>query len=315
LRPSWLSFPRHYLSLEEPRPTLLVDEADAIFTKKRKGDADTEGLRAVFNAGNRRGVTVGRVEMQGKRRKLERLEVFGTKAIAGIGELPPTITDRSIVIRMRRKSRAERVRRFRYRRVQAEAARIAQPDWDAVSLVPDVPHVPEAMSDRAQDMWEPLLAVADAAAGTWPARARQAAVVLAAEKEQRPTLGVQLLIDVRDPLSINGHLTPTALADVLAEMDESPWADYYGKPITAKAIANLLAPYGISSREARVEGDKHRYYFASDFEDAWSRYLVGPDLSGTSETTGTAGFAQATAQGTAIVEIEQDYPASAWEVA
>ena len=192
---------------EEPRPTLLVDAADAIFTKRRKGDADTEGLRAVFNAGNRRGVTVARVEMVGKKRRLERLEVFGPKAIAGIGELPPTITDRSIVLRMRRKSKAEAVQRFRYRRVRTEAEAIAQPDWDAV---PDVPDVPEAMSDRAQDMWEPLLAVADVAGGTWPARARQAAVVLSAEEEQRPTLGVQLLIDVRDPLSLTTRSTATA---------------------------------------------------------------------------------------------------------
>ena len=134
-----------------------------------------------------------------------------------------------------------------------------------------------------------------------------------AEEEQRPTLGVQLLIDVRDPLSINGHMTPTALAEVLASMDESPWADYYGKAITPKAIANLLAPYGISSREAQADDAKHRYYFASDLEDAWSRYLVGPDPSGTSETSGTVtGFAVATAQGTAVISIEDDYPQSAW---
>src|SRR5689334_1742067 len=42
----------------EPRPTLLIDEVDAIFRKE--GDPTTEGLRAMLNAGNRRGATVPR---------------------------------------------------------------------------------------------------------------------------------------------------------------------------------------------------------------------------------------------------------------
>jgi hypothetical protein len=29
---------------KEPRPTLLIDEADVIFKTKRRGDADTDGI-------------------------------------------------------------------------------------------------------------------------------------------------------------------------------------------------------------------------------------------------------------------------------
>lgn len=34
------------------------------------------------------------------------------------------------------------------------------------------PHLPDELDDRAQDCWEPLLAIADLAGGGWPVRAR-----------------------------------------------------------------------------------------------------------------------------------------------
>ncbi len=107
---------------------------------------------------------------EGKKRVEEEFDVFGAKAIAGIGDPPATVADRSIPIRMRRRAPDEPVARFRYRRAQAEAKRIKPPDWDAVTLVTDVTDVPEGLSDRAMDTWEPLLSIADAAGGDWPAR-------------------------------------------------------------------------------------------------------------------------------------------------
>jgi hypothetical protein len=287
---------------ERPRPTLLLDEADAIFTRKRKGDADTEGLRAVFNAGNRRGVTVARVEMQGKKRVLERLDVFGCKAIAGIGKLPETITDRSIVIRMRRKAPGDRVARFRYRNVEAEATAITHPDWESVPLVPDVPGLPEGMSDRAQDSWEPLLAIADAAGETWPSMSRVAAATLSAEDTASVSDGIRLLQDIKDVFPPPVTYVPgSVLTSLLHEIEESRWGDYYGSPLSARRLALLLEPYGIAPRQERV-GEDHaprRCYFKSDFEDAWKRYLVPPIRTGTSGTSGTD-------------DVEADYPASAW---
>jgi hypothetical protein len=54
------------------------------------------------------------------------------------------------------------------------------------------------IQDRDADVWEALIAVADLAGGTWPARARAAAVALVAEaKDTEPSLGVRLLADLR----------------------------------------------------------------------------------------------------------------------
>jgi len=74
-------------------PTLL-DEGDAIFNRKAGGN--TEGLRAVLNAGNRRGTTVPRVSLEAKHPKLLEFDVFCPKAIAGIGRIPETVADRSM---------------------------------------------------------------------------------------------------------------------------------------------------------------------------------------------------------------------------
>ena len=51
---------------------------------------------------------------------------------------------------------------------------------------------------RAEDVWEPLIAVADLAGGDWPARARKAAAALTAEDDTDTTLGARLLADLRD---------------------------------------------------------------------------------------------------------------------
>ena len=49
--------------------------------------------------------------------RAQRFPVFCAKAIAGIGTLPDTIGDRSIVIRLKRRRRGESVARFRLREV------------------------------------------------------------------------------------------------------------------------------------------------------------------------------------------------------
>jgi hypothetical protein len=115
---------------QRPRPTVLLDEVDAIFSPRQ---ADRyEGLRAVLNSGNRRGAPVFRVKLDGRRRLVERFDVFGPKVIAGAGTLPSTVADRAIPIRLRRRKPDEPVDAFRLRQATAEAEAIRQPDWSAI---------------------------------------------------------------------------------------------------------------------------------------------------------------------------------------
>lgn len=268
---------------KRPRPTVLLDEVDALFGPRPS--ERTEGLRAVLNSGNRAGTPVLRVRMDGRSREVEEFDVFGPKAVAGIGELPSTVADRSIVIRMRRRAPDEIVARFRRRHAGPEAKAIKVPDWSSVPLVPDVPDVPEGLSDRAADGWEPMLSVADAAGGLWPARARAAAIALSDEEDGPASSGVRLLADIKDVFADTPYMQTPLLLEGLCELDGSPWGEWYGAPLTARALAKLLAPYRVGPAQKRVKGEKSRGYFATDFADAWRRYVP----AGTRGTSGTSG--------------------------
>jgi hypothetical protein len=270
-----------------PRPIVLFDEIDTVFGKHPS--ERTEGIRAVFNSGNRRGTPVLRVSFEGKRRVVEEFDVFGPKAVAGIGSLPSTVADRSIILRLKRRAPHEHVAKFRINRATAEAHAIVLPDWSAVTLVPDVPDVPDGLDDRAADGWEPLLAIADVAGGSWPASARAAAIALSAAGDAPSSVGIRLLSDTRDVFGAAAHLATGELLRRLYELEDAPWNEWYGKPISARELAKLLHPYRVDTKQRRVNGEVVRGYFAQDFADAWKRYVVTPvGTDGTSGTSGTS---------------------------
>jgi hypothetical protein len=265
---------------QRPRPTMLLDEADAIFGPRTA--ERYEGLRAILNAGNQQGTPVLRVKLEGRRREVDAFDVFGPKAIAGIGDLPATVTDRSIVIRMKRRAPGEQVAKFR-RRIASEEAKHIVLDWSTITVDP-IADVPDELQDRAADSWEPLLAVADAAGGPWPMMARLAAIALGSDEDAPASVGMRLLAEIQMVFEQDDHLTTAELLRRLHDLEDAPWADWYGSPLSGRGLAKLLGPYRVMPLQRRVHGEKSRGYFRSDFMDAWTRYV--PE-SGTSGTSGT----------------------------
>lgn len=265
---------------QRPRRTMLLDEADAIFGPRTA--ERYEGLRAILNSGNRQGTPVLRVKLEGRRREVDSFDVFGPKAIAGIGNLPPTVADRAIPIRMKRRTLDEPIAKFRRRLAEAEARAIAC-EWSRVTVVTDVT-VPDELPDRAADSWEPLLAIADAAGAGWPMRARLAAVELSSEEDSTVSVGMRLLADIRDVFGDEEHLATAELLGRLHDLEDAPWEDWYGSPLSGRGLAKLLSPYRVMPQQRRVRGEKSRGYFRVELEDAFRRYV--PE-SGTSGTSGT----------------------------
>ena len=95
--------------------TILYDEIDTIFGPKAKGN---EEIRGLLNAGHRRGAVAGRCVVKGRKIETEEIPAYCAVALAGLGNLPDTITSRSILILMRRRSGTEKVEAFRRRRVE-----------------------------------------------------------------------------------------------------------------------------------------------------------------------------------------------------
>jgi hypothetical protein len=282
-----------YRKIAQDMPTLLLDEVDATFNMRN--DA-AEPVRAILNAGNRRGTTVTRCV--GDDHVLEEFPVFCPRALAGIKNLPDTVADRSIPIQLARKAPHEKVERFR----QAIVAEAAVPirgwleTWTATNL--DAlrqarPLIPETLNDRAADGWEPLLAIADLAGGDWPAQARAAAVALHCDQTvQEETVAVSLLgaiLDVFEEKAVDKISTAELLA-ALVDRDDGPWAEWWGGDLArennrgpAAKFARLLKPFGISSQTIRLDGQTAKGYALDAFNDARARYW--PQKRGNNVTT------------------------------
>jgi len=274
------------------RPTILYDEIDTVFGPKAK---DNEEIRGLLNAGHRRGAVAGRCVVRGKIVETEEIPAYCAVAMAGLGDLPDTILSRAVIIRMRRRAAGERIEPYR-RRVHSDeghAVRDTLAAWvatiaDAVSNA--WPEMPVGVEDRDSDVWEPLLAIADAAGGEWPEKARKAAVALvAASKDSTPSLGIRLLEDVRTVFGDADAMSTDSLLNALHDLPEAPWPEIVaGKPLNARGLATRLGKYGVKSKTVRIGEHTPRGYPREDFADAWARYLLPlADKSATSATSAT----------------------------
>jgi hypothetical protein len=274
--------------------TMLLDESDAAFSEKVYADA----LRGVLNDGYRRGGNTTLCVGQGANIKTKSFQVFSPKAIAGIGKhLPDTVADRSIVIELRRRMRAESVERFRERTVTpaADALRKRVERWASASMerLREIwPEPLDAIDDRAENIWEPLFAIAEVAGPQWRANARAAAIVFCGARDDEDakdgSAGIALLRDTKRAFGDSDRLHTNTLLERLTsdEFAESPWPTWHhGKPLTARALAKMLRSYGIRSRQTKIEGENRNGYFRDAFEDPWRRYAaLSSDLSSTAST-------------------------------
>lgn len=284
-----------FRTIDKRRPTLLLDEIDAAFGKD---PTMTQGIRGLLNAGYRKHATVPRCV--GNDFAVADFKVYCPKAFAGIGDrLPDTVTDRSIPIELKRRAPGERTpERFRFARAKADlvplAARLTA--WGAEhakAIGASEPEMLEALSDRQQDCWESLFAIAGLAGGQWPHRAEQAALALHGGVQDQDA-GMLLLAHVRDAfdeLKVDALATEHLLDHLMDRGDDSPWARWWSDDLErghtkgpGSKVARMLKPFGIVPSQLWIDQAKHRGYKRSDFADAWERYLVAtvspPDRNG-----------------------------------
>ncbi|QGM48078.1 DUF3631 domain-containing protein [Methylocystis heyeri] len=250
----------------------------------------------MINAGYRRGATVGRCFTEKGKVLTQDFSTYAAVAMCGLGDLPDTIMSRSVIMRMRRRGQGEKVEAFRPHLHEQPASVLhgELASWAAsVSGLAETaqPALPDGIADRGADVWGPLLTVAELAGGRWPDLARQAAIeaVLSAKVNERPSLPVQLLADIRTCFGDKDRL-PTAdlLAKLLAD-EEAPWGDIRGRKIDARKLAELLRPYGIQSSTIRMaDGSTPKGYKRDSFQDTWKRYLPAPEPDATCATDATS---------------------------
>jgi hypothetical protein len=263
--------------IELQRPTLLIDEGDTFIH-------ESEDLRGILNSGHRKGGAVLRTV--GEDFEPRSFSTYSPCAIALIGKLPATLADRSVAIELRRRTEDEVVEQFRFDRANhlddlaRKAKRWGADNADRIRFAD--PNMPAGVFNRAADNWRPLLAIADAAGGEWPARARQAVQISGVSNGADQSRGVLLLSDIRAIFMERrvDRLASAALIQALIGLDDRPWSEWRGaRPLSTNNLAKLLDPYGINPQTIRTSSsDTPKGYLFSQFEDAFARYLRDTEI-------------------------------------
>lgn len=279
-----------FRSIDAWEPTLLIDEVDACLK-------DNEELRGLINCGHTRD-SAFTVRCVGDDHTPKKFNVWGFKALSGIGHVADTLMDRSILFELRRKLPHESVERIRhaepglFNEISSKLARFAEDNSEQVRLAR--PDLPEALHDRAQDNWEPLLSVATVAGGNWVAIATAAALKLSGSEVAAQSVGIELLADIQE-LFEHKRVDRISSADLIKELcadDEKPWATYNrGFQIKPRQVAAKLKSYGIHSKTIRVDFTTAKGFELEQFREAFIRYVSPPsEKVTTSQTAPIAGL-------------------------
>lgn len=267
-------------SLEGVVRTVFHDEADTVFGPK--AGSSIEKLRGIYNAGFAPGAGVLMSERDGEEGWTPRMfGVFAMVALASKGvELPDTIMDRAVVIRMRKKLPSESVANFRQKHIP-EIHALGRKLGEWVDTVPKDIEPETPLQNREADLWEPLLILADAAGGEWPTRARQAAVGLTEAEDgiAEEDRSLDLLRDIKRlwPKE-NGTWVPVVstadLLDLLHQDDDSSWDQHeYGRPLTSRQLSDLLRGHSIAPKTIKVNQVAFKGYRLEWFKGLSARYL------------------------------------------
>jgi hypothetical protein len=258
-------------------PTILWDEIDSAYKR-------WAGMREFVNTGFARG---GYVIRAGGVRK----PTFSPKMMAGLSRLPDTVMDRSFSFHMLRSRPEDRPVRLTPRErnvltpvaayLRIELAAFAEEHMD--SLATAEPDLPAELDDRAQDIAEPLLAIADRVGWGPEARAAMVKVRAAMVAAEPPTERQMLLEDIRGVFGRRrAAIYSDDLVDKLKALSERPWRSQGLNQWTlARMVSHFVEYEGgprIKSSRLRVGGRPNPLragYRRRQFDDAWKRYLDG----------------------------------------
>ena len=259
--------------IEKYQPTLLIDEADT-FVSGRNDD-----MIGIINSGHAKNRAVI-IRTVGENYESKKFSTWSPKVFASIKSLQPTVMDRSIEVKLRRKTIHEIVDRLPVNfkddclEVRSKLLKWGLGHQDDIRFAKV--SLPRIENDRAMDNWHPLFCIASKLDNEWIDKCIKSYKILTFNKDEK-SHQIQLLEDIAEIFEVTNYerIFTTELISHLIQMEEKPWVDWLrGKPINANALSKMLAGFDISSTTLRRDYNRKKGYKRSDFEDAFTRYLT-----------------------------------------
>ncbi|HEY7243027.1 MAG TPA: DUF3631 domain-containing protein [Xanthobacteraceae bacterium] len=260
--------------------TIILDELDEIFTYNR----DNSDYLRLLNNGYQRGKVIARCDMNGN--KTINTPAYCPKAVAGlsVAKLKRTTRSRMIIIRMRPMKKGENVGRHIDKQAATELRdRISA--WRA-TVVENLKSLPEDslsnLTQRAAQIWHPLLAIASSAGGDWFDRAGKAAAFFVDKQKPADTLGKLILIELYKAYASGKHPRGIWSETFAVRLHEAG----FSLDIDKHKIAYHLGEsgYGIHTKELKINGvNKNGYVwdacipFFEDYLPEDARTLIHED--------------------------------------
>ena len=274
--------------VNQKKPTLLFDEVDAIFGSNRNHSPDQKEIIAFLNAGFEHGGVTHKSNKNNH--QPEEFDAFCPKAFASIGAdvLPAPTRSRSIHIPMARKTKEDKSERNTKRNRDKHQKTIDQiikdlNEWsEDTACFEQVLDLPEELTDRGHDIYEPLFQIAYDAGADWLETFTETAKYMSSKKSNVIERKTELLIDCHKLIKDRDdeyHYTTTNLINALCSQDfaDSGWDVYHnGNQIHPRTLKQMLGEYQIYINE---QGNANGY-LPKSFRKAIKQYALEHLLEG-----------------------------------
>lgn len=270
-----------YRVIDMVGPTLFIDEVDT-FLK------NNDELIGIINAGiEKDGAKAARMEkgVDGKQYPVA-FDCFAFKVLAGISAktISDTITSRSIVIELKRRTNDQVIEKLRdapediWENLKRKYLKAVTQYGEVIKNAK--PSIPDFLGDRDGDKWYPLFALADLSGNEQLSRyVRECSRKLKYKDDDSISVSYELLNDIRDIIGTGNYgssdFIPTA--DLIGKLIDNPelmWATYNrGQPLSPKQLARRLKEFDIRPRKFKRFGQEVRGYGVESFADSFKRYL------------------------------------------
>ncbi len=266
--------------LERYHPTILLDEVDSFLARYPE-------LQGLLNSGIRKNDALVLRSVPVKSGDYEPCyyDCFGFKALAGIKskDISSQLTDRSLVIELQRRKKGEPIVRARD---------IPEEIWinlprkcrkAALQFGPLVkktrPILPEELSDRDCDKWEPLFAIVDVAEKPSLSTAiRRCSIKLSNRTNDSSSVAIELLKNIHETIQKHvplgePYLLSRDLMTFLNANGEYRWSTFnQGRPLEPRQLAKQLDDFGVKPKAIRSKKN-NRGYLISELLEVCQRYL------------------------------------------